>query len=180
MKNVSRTKKAFLIALATLSIAGSAHSSDYIGVMFDTSHTTCTISVSGDTYLYYYVWAKPESRGLQAVEFKIVFPPMVYDSGALTLNTNINLTLGDISTGWSATFAICMHDWIQVYRQRVYVNTSIEPNGVIWITEADNSHNLGLSTCEMQDVPFLAFPCGRINLPGGNKDASWGAIKSIF
>jgi hypothetical protein len=169
-----------LIALATLFIAGYSHSSDYIGVLFDTFHATCTKSVSGDTYFSYYVWAKPEPRGLQAVEFKIVFPPMVYDFGSLTLNTNINLTLGDISTGWSATFAVCIYDWIQVYQQKVYVDTSIQPTGVILITETDDSRNLGLSTCEMQDVRFMVLPCGRINLPGGTKDASWGAIKSLF
>jgi hypothetical protein len=179
-KEGSSTRNVLVTALGTLLFAGLAHSADYIGVFFDTSHSTCNKSVSGDTYFYYYVWARPESRGLQAVEFKVVFPPMVYDSGSLTLNSNINLTLGDISSGWSATFANCITDWVQVYQQRVYVDTSIEATGIIRLAETDNSYNLGLSTCELRDALFTVFDCGRINLPGGNQDASWGAIKSLF
>jgi hypothetical protein len=177
-------KKTLLIALATLFIANFAYASDYIGVYFDTAHMICTKDAVGDVAFYYYVWAKPASLGLSAVEFKIVFPPMVYDMGAMTLNAGINLTLGDLLTGWSATFASCQPGtiWIQVYRQRVYVDTALEGTGVIQLAKADDSQNLGLSTCEMMDASFTVLNHGFINLPCiiGTKDASWGAIKSLF
>jgi hypothetical protein len=124
---------------------------------------------------------------MYAVEFKIVFPTIVYDSGSLTLNAGINLTLGDISTGWSATFANCQPSgtWVQVYRQRVYVDTSLNPpdgDGVIMLAEADDSHNLGLATCEFMDARFTVLNNAFINQSCiiGTKDASWGAIKSLF
>jgi hypothetical protein len=98
------------------------------------------------------------------------------------INVGINLTLGDITTGWSAVFANCQYGWIQIYRQRVYVDTSIEPSGVIQIVKTDDSQNLGLATCEMMDAPFTVLNHGGINVPCviGTKDASWGAIKSLF
>jgi hypothetical protein len=177
-------RKALLIVLATMFVAGFAYGKDkdFIGVYFDTGHSLCSTTASGDTYFYYYVFGRPQLRGLMAVEFKIVFPAMVYDFGSMTLNEDINLTLGDIQTGWSATFVQCMHEWIQIYRQRVYVDTSIAPNGVIRIMPSDDSSNLGLSTCEMQDAPFTVLNHGFINLPCiiGTQSASWGAIKSLF
>jgi hypothetical protein len=174
-------KKALLLVLATLFIANFAYAKDYIGLYYDTSHSLCTRAAAGDVYFYYYVWARP-AQGLQAVEFKIVFPPIVYDSGSMLLNTGINLTLGSIGTGWSATFAGCTYDWIQIYRQRVYVDTAIEPTGVIQIVQTDDSQNLGLATCEMMDARFTVLNHAFINLPCviGTKDASWGAIKSLF
>jgi hypothetical protein len=174
-------KKALLIILATLCIANFAYAKDYIGVYYDTIHSLCTKTAAGDVAFYYYVWARP-AQGLQAVEFKILMPPMVYDMGAMTLNAGINLTLGDISTGWSATFASCTYGWTQIYRQRVYVDTAIEPTGVIQIVKTDDSQNLGLATCEMMDMPFTVLNHGGINVPCliGTKDASWGAIKSLF
>jgi hypothetical protein len=177
-------KKALLIALATLFVAGFAYGKDYIGLYFDTGHSVCSKDAVGDVGLYYYVFALPTDDGMYAVEFKIVFPDMVYDYGSMTLNAGINLTLGDISTGWSATFAVCQPNglWVQVYRQRVYVDTSIAPNGVIMIAETDDSHNIGLATCDFMDARFTVLNNGFINLPCeiGTKDASWGAIKSLF
>ena len=178
-------KKALLIVLATLMVSSFAYGRDYIGIYFDTAHMVCSkTGVLADTYFYYYVFALPEGRGLQAVEFKIVFPPMVYDYSSLTLNTGINLTLGDILTGWSATFGVCQYNWIQIYRQRVFADPVTYPpaTGYIMITQTDDSHNLGLSTCQMMDAPFTVLNNGGINLPCeiGTKDASWGAIKSLF
>ena len=175
-------KKALLIVLATLCIANFAYAKDYIGVYYDTIHSLCTRTATGDVYFYYYIWALPAPRGMQAVEFKILFPPMVYDFGSMTLNAGINLTLGDIQTGWSATFANCTYGWTQIYRQRVYVDTGIAPSGVIQIVKTDDSQNLGLASCDMMDWPFTVLNHGGINVPCliGTKDASWGAIKSIF
>jgi hypothetical protein len=177
-------KKALLITLALLCIATFVNAKDYIGVYFDTIHTACTKSVTGYVGIYYYIWVLPEPRGLTAVEFKIVFPGMINpeENGGLTLNPGINLTLGDVLTGWSATFASCTYGWTQVYRQRVFPDPDVEPNGYIQIVKTDDSQNLGLSTCEMQDMPFTVLNHGAINLPCiiGTKDASWGAIKSLF
>jgi hypothetical protein len=181
-------KKAMLIVLATMFVASYAYAGpqDYIGLFFDTTpgHSICRYDNTGDFAVYYYVWAKPGSLGLQAVEFKIVFPPIVYDSGSLTLNTGINLTLGSIDVGWSATFALCQPagTWVQVYRQRVYCDTGLAPDGVILVAEADDSHNLGLATCALTDTRFTVLNHAHINVPCviGTKDASWGAIKSLF
>jgi len=48
--------------------------------------------------------------------------------------------------------------------------------------ETDDSHNLGLSTCLMMDERFTVLNHAHINLTCliGTKDASWGAIKSLF
>ena len=177
-------KKALLMVLATMFVASYAYAGpyDYIGLFFDTNHSVYTYYNTGDFAVYYYVHAYPAAPGLSAVEFKIVFPPIVYDYGSLTLNAGINLTLGDISTGWSATFANCQPGgvWVQVYRQRVYCDTSIEPNGTIRITETDDSHNLGLATCEMMDRRFTVITVAFINISIATKETSWGAIKSLF
>jgi hypothetical protein len=177
-------KKALLLVLASMFVAGFAFGKDYIGVYFDTTHDACTKSVPAYAGIYYYIWVLPEARGLTAVEFKIVFPGMINpeENGGLTVNVGINLTLGDVLTGWSATFANCTYGWTQIYRQRVWPDPAVEPNGYIRIVETDDSHNLGLSTCEMMDMPFTVLNHGAINLPCiiGTKDASWGAIKSLF
>jgi hypothetical protein len=177
-------KKVLMIVLASMVIAGYANAAryDYIGLFFDTAHSNCDSTVAGDMALYYYAHAKPGALGMTAVEFKVVFPPIVYDTGSLTLNAGINLTLGDISTGWSATFASCQTAWTQIYRQRVYVDDSIEPNGIIHLAETDDSHNLGLSTCDMMDERFTVLNDAFLNLTCliGTKEASWGAIKSLF
>jgi hypothetical protein len=179
-------KKAMLIFLATMFVASYAYAGphDYIGLFFDTGHAVCRTDVTGDMSVYYYVWAKPAELGMYAVEFKIVFPPIVYDMGSLTLNPGINLTLGDITTGWSATFATCQlyGAWVQVYRQRVYCDTGLAPDGVIQITQTDDSQNLGLADCDMVGQYFTVLNHAHINQDCliGTKDASWGAIKSLF
>jgi hypothetical protein len=181
-------KKLLLIALAAMFVSSFAYGADYIAIYFDTGHSVCRADVGAndpaDWNTYYYVFALPGTAGLTAVEFKVGFPPIVVDSGSLTLNAGINLTLGAIDTGWSATFAACQPGgtWIQVYRQRVYLDTSTIPDGVIALMETDDSHNLGLSTCQMMDASFTVLNHGHINQPCviGTKDASWGAIKSLF
>jgi hypothetical protein len=185
-------KKAMLIFLVTMFAASYAYAGprDYVGLFFDTTpgHSICRYDNTGDFSVYYYVWAKPAFTGaypgLYAIEFKIVFPPMVYDFGSLTLNAGINLTLGDILVGWSATFASCQPagTWVQIYRQRVYCDTTIEPDGVIQITETDDSHNLGLADCDMVGQSLTVLNHAHINVPCiiGTKDASWGAIKNLF
>jgi len=177
-------KKALLIVLATLCIANFAYAKDYIGLYYDTIHSLCSKTMTTYGSVYYYVWVLPAPRGLQAVEFKIVFPPMINteENGGLTLNAGINLTLGDILTGWSATFASCTYGWTQIYRQRVWPDPEVAPNGVIQVVKTDDSQNLGLATCEMMDMPFTVLNHAFINLPCviGTKDFSWGAIKSLF
>jgi hypothetical protein len=177
-------KKALLVVLATLFIASFAYAKDYIGVYFDgiSTHSLCTKTISGDIDFNYYVHVKPEPRGLTAVEFKIVFPPIIYDMDGMVVNANINLQLGEITTDWSATFANCQYTWTQVYRQHVYANADVWPNGVIMIAPGDESGTVALSNCSMIDSQFTILNHGHINLPCiiGTKDASWGAIKSLF
>ena len=177
-------KKALLIVLTTMFVASYAYAGprDYIGLFFDTNHSVHTYFDTGDFSVYYYVHAYPAEPGLLAVEFKIVFPPIVYDYGSLTLNPDIYVTLGDISIGWSAAFTHCQPGgvWVQVYRQRIFCDTGIEPVGIIHITETDDSQNLGLATCEMMNRPFTVISWALINIPVAAKETSWGAIKSLF
>jgi hypothetical protein len=177
-----------LITLAAMFVAtyagaieseSAAQGDDYIGLYSDSTHSECAYDGSGLFDLYYYVFARAGAEGMRAVEFKIVFPPVVYDSGSLTLNRGINLTLGDISTDWSATFDGCKTGWVQIYRQRLYCDTSIEPNGAIRIERGDESNNLGLATCEMMDSPFTVLNHMFINLPCGGVDLIPPAISAI-
>jgi hypothetical protein len=177
-----------LITLAAMSVTSYAGAidfenvvpgDDYIGLYSDAAHSVCSHNASGYFDFYYYVFAKAGTEGMAAVEFKIVFPSLVYDSGSLTLNADINLTLGDISTDWSATFAVCQRDWVQIYRQRVYCDTSIESNGVIQIDRGDESNYLGLSTCDMMDSEFTVLNHMFINLPCESADYIPPVISTI-
>jgi hypothetical protein len=152
--------KILLIALAAMIFAGGAGAqllnpdNAYIGLFADVDRTRCEVGGSGNFNFYYYVFAKPSSEGIFAVEFSVWYSEIVYERGSMTLNPEINLTLGEIETGWAATFADCQTDWVQVFRQRVFCNADNVPDGAILLGPSQVSQFMGVATCDLTDEWF--------------------------
>ena len=191
-------KKGLLIAFVVLMLAGSLSAGDhpYIGIFaspmdVEDTHSTCSISpVPFEDIFVMWIWVKPSTRGMQAVEFKLGVPTLMTlemdyptpDDGGQVKNPDITIELGSLSAGISSAFGSCQYGWTWTHK-RWYTSTSNAAR-FFQIGPHTGSGLYQVASCEL-GYPlepavrlthlYLYTPCVY-----ATKDASWGAIKSLF
>ena len=193
-------KKAMLLAVAVLFVAGSAIAAgpiSYIGLFKDINHNMTTPplgnSVCTTSSFYCWIWCLPSDRGMYGADFALSKPssedPPVIDIVVTlsTINPGITAPLGDLWTGMSVTFSTCQMDWIWLYNLRMRDYSDESPiTGTIEIIPHPNTEPepaLQLVNCNMDLEPFVyltpLYLCPTES-PLGVQETNWGAIKSLF
>ena len=178
-------KKALLIAVAMLFAATAVNAGGgalgYIGVYGDMLHSVCNWT-GGTGAMTCYVWCLPSADGMTAAEFAASFPAWVFASPSL--NPAV-LALGGLTTGTSVTFpAGCQTDWIWTHSVSCFV-TAPTPGSINIIPDPSVSPAvLAFATCGVGNPIQPVIVHNNLVLNGAcviaTKDASWGAIKSLF
>lgn len=193
-------KKGLLIGFVVLMLAGSLSAGDvpYIGIFaspldVEDTHSTCSISpVPYEDLFVMWIWVLPSSRGMNAVEFRLSVPAsmtleMDYPLDAEfpvgeVANPNITIQLGSLSAGISSAFGSCQQGWTWTHK-RWYSSRSTTPR-FFSIVAHPGSGLYQVASCELGNPLepatrlthlYLYQPCVY-----ATKDASWGAIKSLF
>jgi hypothetical protein len=175
-------KKVLFIAAALLILAGSLNAAPpkgYIGIYADANHSVCNYMGTGA--MTFYVWCLPSQNGLTAAEFAVSVPAWVFASP--TLNPAA-IALGSLTGGTSVTFPTCQNDWVWTHSVSAFV-TAPTPGSISLIPDPTATPPLlGFASCALgnpiEDIRVL----NNLVLNGpclvAAKDASWGAIKSLF
>jgi len=176
-------KKALLIAVAILMVASAVNAKGYIGLFADGSHSVCNVMSTGFTPFTMWIWCLEEQVGLTAAEFAIGFPTNVIAS-TVTINPLIAAALGTIQAGTSVSFFACQNDWVWTHQVACYV-VSTSPDIIQVIADPGAiPPAYQFSTCELGGPlePITRLSHLYLNQPCvyATKDASWGAIKSLF
>lgn len=199
-------KKVLLLAVAMILVAGIANAAPYrgyIGLFVGPSSNVpeqtapdpwnCEIWYTGGgttyTEAYVWVWCLPSVNGLKGAEFMLV-PPDEEETtvifGSPVRNPLITNVLGDIWVGIEVVYPTCQTDWVWTHymRVRLYDDVGsaliIVPNPISdpftgWIQFANC--NTGYPP---EDAMRLCYVCFNMSCWIATKDASWGAIKSLF
>jgi len=183
-------KKGLLIGFVVLMLAGSLSAGDvpYIGIyaspdgVMDT-HSTCSISpVVFDETFVMWIWVLPSSRGMNAVEFRLSRPTLITQELDAVSNPDITIELGSLSAGISSAFGSCQNGWTWTHQQlcssrsttprffSIIVNPS---SGLFQVASCEPGNPLEPAT-RLTHL-YLYQPCVY-----ATKDATWGAIKSLF
>jgi len=189
-------KKALLIASAVVLLAGSISASGYhrayIGVYasaipyeedtnYVDNHSVCTWTGPVFSPFELWIWILPSTHGVRAVEYRVKYPTMVI-FGSFIQNPAIIISLGSLNRGIIATYGECQTDWTWCHHQEIFSMTttpryfSIGPHpltGLIQVAGCDEDFTL--EPCWPLDILYIYAPCII-----GTKEASWGAIKSLF
>ena len=177
-------KKTLLIAVAMLFVATAVNAGGppegYIGVYGDMLHSVCNYMGTGATTVY--VWCLPSANGMTAAEFAASFPAWVF--AAPSLNPAV-LALGGLTTGTSVTFpGGCQTDWIWTHSVSCFVTAPTLGSINIIPDPTANPPVLGFASCAVGNPiePIIVHNNFVLNGPCviATKDASWGAIKSLF
>jgi len=191
-------KKALLIAFAVLVMAGSIGASTYdrayIGIYASTTiyeddttyvddHSVCSIMSPylGEEFEVW-IWVLPSTRGVQAVGFMLGYPANV-NMGFIKENPAIVISSGFLNTGIISTYLDCQYDWVWTHHQTISLKKNLTPRffsilphpqtGTVDAARCDEDYTLET----LYRLNYLYFLSG---CAYGTKEASWGAIKSLF
>jgi hypothetical protein len=194
-------KKALLVAIAILFVASAVNAVDlpqkgYIGLW------TCPTAGPGATYsgvcsasatFRMAIWVLPSVRGMFAAEFKLTIPTVIVDEeespivviSAIVKNPGVTSTIGSLEEGITLGFLTCQMNYVWVEWMKCTMMVPGAP-GIITINPDPTAIPpfLGIATCgtglpketiKVWQNMYLNQTCFI-----GTKDASWGAIKSLF
>jgi len=176
-------KKVLFIAAALLILAGSLNAAPpkgYIGLYADLNHSVCNFMGTGA--MTFYVWCLPSQNGMTAAEFAASIPAWVFASPSP--NPAV-LALGGLTTGTSVTFpGGCQNDWVWTYSVFAFVSAPT-PGSINIIADPSVSPPvLKYASCALGNPLEDIIIINNLVLNGpcliATKDASWGAIKSLF
>ncbi len=191
-------KKALLIAFAVLLLAGSISAApygrSYIGLyasetlyaddtLYVDNHSVCDWFYPAYSAFELWIWILPSTRGVQAFEFKMQYPASssIYQ-GPLIQNPHITVANGSPAAGVIGTYDGCQLNWTWCYHQEITSrnttvrNFSIVPHPLTGLIQAAGcDENFTLEPLYPLTKMYLYSPCII-----GTKEASWGAIKSLF
>jgi hypothetical protein len=203
-------KKALLVAVALILVAGAVNAApvnrSYIGLFTGpvpgspfvppTSPSgECSVMYTGSrTTFYMYIFVLPgvyqtspnptPTEGLMAVEFRLVLPELEDNVSLSTKYKNPAITVeyGDILDNCAVSFGVCQTGWTVLYCYKAYLYDDVA--SVIEVAESNESGALQIANCEpgYQKKPLTKMSYLYMNQECfyGTKDATWGAIKSMF
>lgn len=195
-------KKALLIAFAVLMVAGSISAAPfdrtYIGLyasdltwpedtLYVDNHSLCNWMeprYSGDPFddFELWIWILPSNRGVRAIEFKLLYPTGIYLSAYTKQNPDITIANGNLGEGIIATYGTCQMDWVWAYhfgvtsRNEIVRKFQIAAHPLTGLIQA--------AGCDEDFTLERMWPLTHLYMYSscliGTKEASWGAIKSLF
>lgn len=152
----------------------------YVGLYADAGHSLITVSYAGSTTMFtLWIYWLPSDRGIQAVEYRIVYPSNVAPGAATVSPLHYGLGGCELPAG-SCAFESCQAGWAWSHYQICYLLDSAP--SAIEIT--GTGFYLRVATCELgyplEDVTVLNYLY--LNQPGqiAVDPQSWGTIKSLF
>jgi hypothetical protein len=184
-------KKAMFLAVALLVLAGSAFAlpgTGYIGLFKDATHSTdppANALCPGPYGSFHcWIWALPSARGLQAAEFRILFPASALIQTTVK-NPSITAELGTLQNGISVAFGLCQMDWLWIYDLGIVILSPTPITQKIDIVPHPGTLPLPaiqFANCQLVLEPFIyltpLYLCQ--DGPLGVEETNWGAIKSLF
>lgn len=188
-------KKVLMFFLVSVMLSGAAaaqYDMGYLAFFADASRTSNCVAESSippppGNIVQCYIFCLPSVREQICAEFQVNMPA----NTALITTINgpdVSLTLGDMQTGISVSLAACINDWAWIMQVIMYVND----NSQTALTFAPSSVSGKLVFCQCEDWGYPEEPIRVLNSlllnidPGdpacvfGTREASWGAIKSMY
>jgi hypothetical protein len=197
-------KKAFIFAAFMMFIAGAAYAGfPYVGLYAgiidgDTElegaggsdHSACSVFVPAYTEINMWIWWLPDpSKGLNTVEFKIVFPATsIVGVEGVTPNPLVLAEIGTLGAGIASTVGElqCQYGWYWSHQQMLLVKKTTASTITIVMDPllANPPYDVIIASCELGSP---SYACTKLNNLGVNsscivavQDKSWGAIKSLY
>lgn len=183
-------KKALLIGIAMLfaaSAVSAAPAVPYIGLFSDVTpgHSVCSYTGTASSRVIY-VWVLPDVNGCFGAEFKILTSDVdLVTLGSPTFPAFVPVSNGTLDAGISLTFNACQYDWVWIVSFRVYLDSGGMVANV-QIVPDPTSIPPTLSLLQCLPLYPMVTPIRLTNFYFNSpcvyatKDASWGAIKSLF
>jgi len=178
-------KKAMLLALAALFIASSvfaAPDKGYIGIYNDANHSVCSVYPPQYVPFDVWVWCLPSVHGLQAAEFRVVFPPTIITT-ATVQNPGITVALGSLTDGISVAYGNCNVDWVYTHHLTCMALAAGVP-GYVSITANPSAGKYQFANCEpgypTEDCTIINNLAINQQCLIGTQTSTWGAIKNLF
>ena len=191
-------KKGLLIGFVVLMLAGSVSAGGpYIGIFADDAHSVCSIAPIPNSEEIYdvfvmWIWVLPGPNGMQAVEFKLNVPTMMtweteYPDPPNGLgeekNPDISVQMGSLTGGVSSAFLGCQNGWTWTHKRWYSSRNTTGKSFSVGPTPAP-ANKFQVANCLLGNP---LEPLTRLNnlhlyqpCVYGTKDATWGAIKSLF
>jgi hypothetical protein len=187
LKEVSGMKKMVLLVFALLIVSSAVHAyspdSTYVALFADTLRTSHRADYGGTgiTPFEMWIWWLPSARGVQAAEFKIIYPASLIQ-GSVTQNDSLSISGGTgMTTGIYCAWIWCQHDWTWSHRQDLYLRNSTQ--GVVVIAPSNLSNKLQIGCCggvPLEPVRKLDDFCLNYDCGLAVHEATWGAIKELY
>jgi len=188
-------KRIVLFVLVLVLLAGSSSAQlppfGYMGLFVDETRTSWCASGTPFYEFEMWIWCIPSERGMMCAEFAVCYPPNVIQS-TITTNPDICVTLGTLATGMSACYCDCQWDWTWPFHQMLWVTDPAKTYIRLKKHPDPNITDYQFANCEpgypTESVLlytwriFVNYESWEIECTGwiGTKDASWGAIKSMY
>ena len=182
-------KKALLIGVAMLLVASAVNADGpaqgYIGLYADGIHSVCNVMNPAGAFMPFtmWIWCLPSSHGMTAAEFAISFPGTVIAS-TITVNPLITVGLGTLTGGTSVAFGACNNDWVWTHQVACYSIAALPAIIEVIPDPTAQPPAYQFATCELGNPLEAIFRLTHLYLNQqcvyATKDASWGAIKSLF
>jgi len=138
------------------------------------------------TSIEVWVWFLPDNLGLSAAEFKLTYPPSTYlMQGPVTSNPLNQVELGSLAAGMSVSVGglNCQHDWYWTHWQELVTKVQGEMEVKI-VGHPGNGGHVYVSDCSAgfphKDCMILNYFALLWNYPNPTRDATWGAIKTLY
>lgn len=181
-----------LTSLALMLAAGSATAQlpdvGYMGLTWDENHSqNCILSPEGGVQEHtMYVWARPSSRGMGGVAFRL---NAFCDNGIASISETWNPLLSGGGTLYvTPTYAeysklfSCQMDWTWIMKYVLLISSGVERT--IRIEEHGVHNMIGMRGCNLGD-PMEAAIRGTDLIIGGPcttaaTTSTWGAIKGLY
>ena len=186
-------KKALLLVVAMLFVAGVASAHDYtpgpvplVGLYVDEAHSNhCPTIPAPYTQVDIYVFFLPSVNGANASELKLRLEGTYLALGEVLNSSIVTLNMGQLLVdGESFSYGgVCLNDWHWPTKQPVLVMDTATPGGA-FVEPKQQTNFYGTSNC--QYVSEAATICAEIYWNQAceeivaTEDATWGSIKSMF
>ncbi len=156
----------------------------YVGLFTDDAHTAWTVSGSGFTPFSIYMYWFGSPLGIQAAEFILVAPANVIISSATYKNPDITVELGTLTGGISVAFGNCQAGgvWWKMYQISCFLTTA-DPS-IVEVGPNPSAGAYQVASCELgypiRPLKRYTNICCNQSCAIATREASWGAIKSLF
>lgn len=172
-----------VLALLMLSSAAMAFSPDssYVALYMDTLRTGWRVDKgSGITPFEMWIWWLPGASGIQAAEFRIVYPSSIIQT-TLIANDSLSISSGTPATAVMCAWIWCQHDWTWSHYQTLYLKDAnpaqiqLAPSTVSGQLQIGGCGGIPLEPVRRWNNMCLNYDCGT-----AVHEKTWGAIKDLY